>query len=575
MTSDRWIFRSFRKDKIRFLERYHHNFNQTDELPKSLLSKDALILIPDGQFIRKYLRFFEEYLLQHSSFHHLNRSTLLFLESAAEVMDHRYNSPSISLSSDERIHTESTAINERKRIVKLWNDYKIDSGRDGVSIFSFADLSFRVDDDDFDLFGYEDMAIKDRSRCALVRAAQLISMMAGYNGARVILLSEDELLLGSNNNEPDGPRQIMNCELFISFFVNDCMNMTETEKDFVVEHWKSIQKSCEEEYFRRNTSTQGHDNDIETDKHGHFEHFSNDKLQEGISQRKFFRGALKVTNANSKEAFCTVQTSDGSKINYYLNEMNGHFNRAIHEDNIVIEPLPQEMWEQPVGKRRLVHTIAPEEENKSVTKSDNRNAVPTARAVGTSHNNNRRRKYVATMLTINGALRREENSILVVPMDMKIPPIRIKTRISHDNLEHKRLLVEIDGWKVFSSQPYGHFVKILGDVGDLDTEIDCLLRENRIDISPFSANALACLPSVTNGGDWKIDGEELRRRCDLRKTCRVFSVDPVGCQDIDDAMHARGKFCTAQPQMNESTPMLFSMLPSNLVLTILILSLLF
>jgi exoribonuclease R len=38
---------------------------------------------------------------------------------------------------------------------------------------------------------------------------------------------------------------------------------------------------------------------------------------------------------------------------------------------------------------------------------------------------------------------------------------------------------------------------------------------------------------------WEIDREEISKRLDLRKSCRIFSVDPVGCQDIDDAMHAR------------------------------------
>jgi exoribonuclease R len=80
----------------------------------------------------------------------------------------------------------------------------------------------------------------------------------------------------------------------------------------------------------------------------------------------------------------------------------------------------------------------------------------------------------------------------------------------------------------------------LGNVGDLNVEIDCLLRERGIDLSPFSANALACLPSVGDGG-WSIDEDEVKKRRDLRNSCRIFSVDPVGCQDIDDAMHAKGE----------------------------------
>ena len=55
--------------------------------------------------------------------------------------------------------------------------------------------------------------------------------------------------------------------------------------------------------------------------------------------------------------------------------------------------------------------------------------------------------------------------------------------------------------------------------------------------SPFSAQVQACLPEQ----GWTIPDEELRRRLDLRDPSRalVCSVDPPGCVDIDDALHAR------------------------------------
>ena len=52
--------------------------------------------------------------------------------------------------------------------------------------------------------------------------------------------------------------------------------------------------------------------------------------------------------------------------------------------------------------------------------------------------------------------------------------------------------------------------------------------------APFSAQA--CLP--TKG--WTIPPEEVERRLDLRNgRALVCSVDPPGCVDIDDALHAR------------------------------------
>jgi len=126
-----------------------------------------------------------------------------------------------------------------------------------------------------------------------------------------------------------------------------------------------------------------------------------------------------------------------------------------------------------------------------------------------------------------------------MPMDPKIPRIRIKTRIDQERLINKRLLVDIDTWNLDSMYPSGHYVKTIGDVGDLDTEINCLLIEHGIDLSPFSASALACLPHVSYDEPWIITDDEIHRRRDLRGSCRIFSVDPPGCQDIDDAMHTR------------------------------------
>lgn len=46
--------------------------------------------------------------------------------------------------------------------------------------------------------------------------------------------------------------------------------------------------------------------------------------------------------------------------------------------------------------------------------------------------------------------------------------------------------------------------------------------------------ATASLPP--EGHLWRIPEEEITARRDLRKK-RIFSVDPIGCQDIDDTMH--------------------------------------
>ena len=48
------------------------------------------------------------------------------------------------------------------------------------------------------------------------------------------------------------------------------------------------------------------------------------------------------------------------------------------------------------------------------------------------------------------------------------------------------LQVRIDAWPVSSQYPQGHFVSVVGKTGDLETEIDTILTENDITVSPFS-----------------------------------------------------------------------------------------
>lgn len=61
-----------------------------------------------------------------------------------------------------------------------------------------------------------------------------------------------------------------------------------------------------------------------------------------------------------------------------------------------------------------------------------------------------------------------------------------------------------------------------------------ILLEHEIPHESFSGKVLACLPSE----DWTITPENSAGRKDLRHL-PVLSIDPPGCKDIDDALHAR------------------------------------
>ena len=61
-----------------------------------------------------------------------------------------------------------------------------------------------------------------------------------------------------------------------------------------------------------------------------------------------------------------------------------------------------------------------------------------------------------------------------------------------------------------------------------------ILLEHDIPHESFSGKVLACLPPQ----DWTITPENSVGRKDLRHL-PVLSIDPPGCKDIDDALHAR------------------------------------
>lgn len=133
-----------------------------------------------------------------------------------------------------------------------------------------------------------------------------------------------------------------------------------------------------------------------------------------------------------------------------------------------------------------------------------------------------------------------QQSIFATPVDRRIPRIRLRTRQVAALLGQK-ILVALDAWRPTSRYPEGHFVRALGAVQSKEAEQESLLLEHDVPYRPFSKAILACLPR--EGDDWKVPPKdeslpEWRDRVDLREEV-ICSIDPPGCQDIDDALHAK------------------------------------
>ena len=126
--------------------------------------------------------------------------------------------------------------------------------------------------------------------------------------------------------------------------------------------------------------------------------------------------------------------------------------------------------------------------------------------------------------------------VLFQPSDRRLPLIRVRTRQANV-LKDQRIIVVIDSWEKESAYPSGHYVRALGMIGDRETETKVILHQHDV-ADPeegFSPAVHACVPELP----WSVPStiEDSWRR-DIRSMC-VFSVDPPGCRDIDDALSAR------------------------------------
>ncbi|UPK98256.1 hypothetical protein LCI18_009191 [Fusarium solani-melongenae] len=289
------------------------------------------------------------------------------------------------------------------------------------------------------------------------------------------------------------------------------------------------------------------------------EYFTLSRMMTGVKAGLMHQGIFNVSPYNYLEG--SIKVPAFPKPLLVLGREN--INRAVDGDVVVVEVLPQDQWKEPSTKIIEEEAItknenADVEENQDLVSEKERKALqeqvkktqkgfsegrpqPTAKVVGVIKRN--WRQYVghidpssASKASSQG---RKQDSVFLIPMDKKIPKIRLRTRQVADLLG-KRLLVTIDAWERDSRHPIGHFVRSLGELETKAAETEALLLEWDVQYRPFPKTVLDCLPK--EGHDWRVpvsvEDPGWRQREDLRGLL-ICSIDPPGCQDIDDALHAR------------------------------------
>ncbi|KAJ9650225.1 exosome catalytic subunit dis3 [Neophaeococcomyces mojaviensis] len=284
------------------------------------------------------------------------------------------------------------------------------------------------------------------------------------------------------------------------------------------------------------------------------EYYSMSKMQTGLKAGIMHQGVFHVSPYNYLEGTVKVPTFDKPLL--ILGRESS--NRSVSGDVVVVEVLPKDQWKQP-SSRILDEEAMNQNENADdddnaeaiVTEGERRalqeavktahragadRAQPTARVVGVMKRS--WRPYVGTVDASSGGGNRQQ-TVFLVPMDKKIPKIRMRTR-QVDELIGKRVVATIDTWDRDSRYPAGHFLRSLGDLETKDAETEALLLEYDVQYRPFPKAVLDCLPA--EGHNWKVPADKSEPGWQGRKDLRdllVCSIDPPGCQDIDDALHAR------------------------------------
>ncbi|NWS91219.1 DI3L1 exonuclease, partial [Toxostoma redivivum] len=333
----------------------------------------------------------------------------------------------------------------------------------------------------------------------------------------VVMVTEDEDAIRQYGNETEG--------VFVISFKNYLDNFWPDLKA-AHELFDSIVQARRE---RESESQENHGKEYP-------EHLPVEILEAGIKSGRYLQGTLNVNKHRAQlEAFVRLQ-GFGSKNTELQSDILIYGpkarNRAIHGDVVVVELLPVHEW-----KGRTVALCENETEDKAPADTTG-DPMPTGKVVGIIQKN--WRDYVVTFPSKEESQSQGRNAqkVLVTPWDYRIPKIRISTQQA-EALQEYRVVVRIDSWESTSLYPNGHFVRVLGRIGDLEGEIAAILVENSICAAPFSEIQMSEMPVSSPKNPWKVSPEEVKKRLDLRDTHLIFSIDPKGCEDVDDALSVR------------------------------------
>lgn len=152
----------------------------------------------------------------------------------------------------------------------------------------------------------------------------------------------------------------------------------------------------------------------------------------------------------------------------------------------------------------------------------------------------------ATSVSLSGILNIKSNVIygvgknnnrfyLFKPCNLKYPTFMVLTKIKPDQYRNNiYITIKFMKWEITDKYPRGSCEDIIGEIGDFDSEISNCLHVNGLVFKQPKKSIIQ--KEISETMSIQTMHEKLEHRLDLRNK-NVFSIDPIGCKDVDDALH--------------------------------------
>nr|CAH7755922.1 unnamed protein product [Callosobruchus chinensis] len=235
------------------------------------------------------------------------------------------------------------------------------------------------------------------------------------------------------------------------------------------------------------------------------DYMSKEDVETGLANGTLIRGFVRINPKNFKDSY--VSNEDTTLADYYLTSLLDR-NRALEGDEVVLQLKPESEWLDGQKTARVVFI---------------KDMVHSRVVIG----------------SLKPSAKKNSDYALLHPRDKRCPLLRIpETNLPNffkekpDQFDNIIFVAKILKWNV-PMYAQGVITENLGEAGDLKVETTSILREFRLDTTPFSKEMTESLPLIKD-----IPEKELEYREDLRKEC-IFTIDPQTARDLDDAVSVK------------------------------------